>query len=83
MVLNPEMRATLRALNDPDDIREVIALMRAKQATLFIPGDRVTFEGRAGRRETGVVTKINAKSVNVKTDAGVNWRVAPSLLTEV
>jgi len=46
----------------------------------FVIGDKVKFD--AGRRGViaGVITGINQKSMKVKADYGMTWRVAPSLL---
>lgn len=42
-------------------------------------GDRVTFAAR-GRRYNGTVQKSNIKTVSVRTDEGMTWRVSPSAL---
>jgi len=60
---------------------------RAKQldeqiANSFSIGDKVSFKGRYNRVETGVVTKVNTKTINVRTESNM-WRVAPSILNKV
>jgi putative ribosome biogenesis GTPase RsgA len=46
----------------------------------FVVGDRVRFD--AGRRGvvSGVLTKVNRKTVSVHADSGMTWRVAVSLI---
>jgi hypothetical protein len=43
--------------------------------------DRVSFQGRYGRTETGTVEKVKIKYVLVRTDAGQRWNVPGSHLT--
>jgi starvation-inducible outer membrane lipoprotein len=43
--------------------------------------DRVSFQGRHGRTETGTVEKVKIKYVLVRTDAGQRWNVPGSHLT--
>ena len=45
-------------------------------------GDQVEFDGRNGRREQGQITKINQKTINVKTLMG-NWKVSAAMLRHV
>jgi len=52
----------------------------ATKMNTFDYGDRVTFIGR-GIRYSGVVQKFNRKSVTVRTDGGMIWRVSPALLS--
>lgn len=51
---------------------------------IFRPGQRVKFSkpnGRDAGSYTGVIMKVNQKSVKVRTDCGMNWTVGPSYLT--
>ena len=43
--------------------------------------DRVSFQGRHGRTETGTVERVKIKYILVKTDAGQRWNVPGSHLT--
>ena len=45
-------------------------------------GERVSFQGRHGRTEKGVVEKIKIKYVLVRTDSGTRWNVPGSHLTK-
>ena len=45
-------------------------------------GDRVSFQGRRGITEKGVVEKIKIKYVLVRTDKGQRWNVPGSHLTK-
>ena len=46
----------------------------------FTPGDEVEWDSKIGRKVSGVVVSRNKKTVSVKTDGGVIWRVSASLL---
>lgn len=73
----------LRDLNH-QVVARIRELSRREQmaATLnFSVGDRVYFEGKKWPlHHAGVVVKVNTKSIQVKTDAGQVWNVAPTLL---
>ena len=43
-------------------------------------GDRVTFSNKAGREISGIITKINQKTVAIKTANEGNWKVSTSLV---
>jgi hypothetical protein len=45
----------------------------------FIVGDRICFE-RNDELVTGVVKKLNQKTISIETDEGIGWNVAPSFL---
>ena len=45
----------------------------------FCIGDTVYFE-KDHEMITGVVTKLNQKTVSIKTEDGIGWNVAPSFL---
>lgn len=72
---------------DNDDVNLVIKLIKARRdaitrmntATLG-RGRRVRFTGRGNRIVTGTVEKVNRKTVIVKGDDNVTWKVAGSLL---
>ncbi len=77
---------TLANLSDAE-FRGFVALVQMVQKTrnavkmnTFDYGDRVTFIGR-GIRYSGVVQKFNRKTVTVRTDGGMIWRVSPALLS--
>lgn len=46
----------------------------------FHPGARVEFQSNRGT-ELGTIMKFNQKTVNVVTDDGRRWKVAPQLLS--
>lgn len=54
----------------------------SRQTTDFAKGDRVWFEGRAGKKVTGTVIRVNKRSVSVEPDDARTryWRVAPYML---
>lgn len=70
-----------------DDLREVGEAVKLRREWLnrqrmraLVVGDRVRFD--AGQRGIvrGVLTKINRKTVGVRADSGVQWRVAVSFI---
>lgn len=71
---NEDLNLVLRLLNARRD-----SIARMNTATLG-RGKKVKFVGRRGVMVTGTVEKVNQKTVIVKADNGVTWRVAGSLL---
>lgn len=68
-------RLIVHHLNDLGKARQKMAMVDLKV------GDHVSFVTKRGTTVTGVITKMNQKSVNVQQDNSyTNWRVAPSLL---
>ena len=51
-------------------------------AQTFKVGDRVSFKGRYGRTEKGVVEKVKIKFILVRTDGGTRWNVPGSHLSK-
>jgi len=49
----------------------------------FRPGDVVSFRTEDGQTVTGVLVRLNKKTVTVHTESGARWNVAPQLLTRV
>lgn len=49
----------------------------------FRPGDVVSFRAEDGQTVTGVLVRLNKKTVTVHTESGVRWNVAPQLLTRI
>jgi hypothetical protein len=57
------------------------AELQRRKAVSFGIGSRVEFTDKLGNNISGIVLKINSKTVMVKADkSGVSWRVTPSLL---
>jgi len=84
---------SLAQLNDTKALRhlnkQVVARLnhldrqeQAVAALAFNIGQRVKFESKKRGVISGVITKVNQKTVNVKTET-LTWRVSPSLLTVV
>ena len=66
--------------------RLIISRMRdlsAMSVQNFRYGNRVSFTGKFGQKLTGTVIRTNRKTVQVKVDNGVTWRVPGSLLTPI
>jgi len=53
---------------------------QASMAIAFNIGDKVVLNGKRGRRLSGVVTKVNHKTVQVNCGVDGMWNCAPSLL---
>ena len=49
----------------------------------FRPGDVVSFRNEDGQTVTGVLVRLNKKTVTVHTESGTRWNVSPQLLTRV
>lgn len=49
----------------------------------FRPGDVVSFQVEDGQTVTGVLVRLNKKTVTVHTESGARWNVSPQLLTRV
>jgi uncharacterized protein YkvS len=64
-----------------DLLKKRLSEIERSLATAFEVGDTVLFETK-GVRRTGVVEKVNAKSVIVSV-FGKTWAIAPSLLEKV
>lgn len=47
----------------------------------FRTGDVVSFRTDDGQTVTGVLVRLNKKTVTVHTESGSRWDVAPQLLT--
>ena len=71
-----------------DELNSVIDAVKLRRNQLHFQDahslkfrDRVSFQGRHGRTETGTVEKVKIKYVLVRTDAGQRWNVPGSHLT--
>ena len=49
----------------------------------FNVGEKVCFTDPAGDLKTGIILRLNKKTVSIKTDDGHSWNVAPSLLRKI
>lgn len=77
--------AVLRTLHDRIVNRlNVLQRQRVMQSMAdFRPGDVVSFQTDRGEIITGVLVRLNKKSVTVHTENDNRWNVAPQLLTRV
>ncbi len=53
------------------------------QMKRFNIGERVQFTDSVGAKKTGIIIKLNKKTVSIHTDDGESWNVAPGLLEEI
>ena len=73
-----------------DELNKVVEAVKLRRNQLHFQDahnlkfrDRVSFQGRHGRTETGTVEKVKIKYVLVRTDAGQRWNVPGSHLTSI
>ena len=66
-------------------IAERLKLISQARSTVllarFSVGDRVGFQTSTGERKTGVILKLNKKTVTIRTDDEQRWNVYPGFLT--
>lgn len=82
--MDANLRHQLHSMST-DDLRELnkyaVTILKSRAADMiytFSAGDKVSFIGR-GIRQTGIVTGVNRKTVNVLCGS-TPWRVSPNLL---
>ena len=73
-----------------DELNQVVEAIKLRRNQLHFQdahslriGDRVSFTGRHGITEKGVVEKVKIKYVLVRTDRGQRWNVPGSHLTPI
>ena len=73
-----------------DELSRVVEAVKLRRNQLHFQdahslriGDRVSFTGRHGITEKGVVEKVKIKYVLVRTDRGQRWNVPGSHLTPI
>ena len=88
MKLN-KMIQDIGVLNN-DELNKVVEAVKLRRNQLHFQdahslriGDRVSFTGRHGITEKGVVEKVKIKYVLVRTDRGQRWNVPGSHLTPI
>ena len=65
------------------ELHEFNRILEQRLHGSFKFGDKVRFDAGYRGIKTGKVTKINLKTVSVKTDDGMRWKVAPTFLTKI
>jgi uncharacterized protein YxjI len=85
MLIDQNVSAFIRNAS-MDEINTMIALIRDRQRSLqveigssFRVGDSVYFNDKRGAKVTGIISKVNRKTIKVTTPNG-QWSVSPSLL---
>ena len=86
ILLNKEVYDCIRSA-DADTLNLIIGEVKKRQSVIqqeigseFSFGQSVTFPTKNGQSESGIIEKINRKTILVRTDAYQTWRVSPSLL---
>lgn len=64
-------------------LRKQHEMLNKRAAARLYLGQRVSFPSKNRGIITGIITKFNRKSINVKPEHGPEWRVSPDLLTPV
>ena len=60
---------------------KLLSQMEASQMMVdYNIGDFVEFDGKDGQVLRGIITKMNKKTVSIKTTTGVKWNVSPYYL---
>tara|TARA_Y100000034_G_scaffold110158_1_gene142076 strand:- start:816 stop:1091 length:276 start_codon:yes stop_codon:yes gene_type:complete len=80
--------ASILALDSDDELAQVYDAFKVRRRQLgdkkkngFTVGDRVKFRSRRDNSWVcGEVSKLMIKNIGVRTDDGLNWRVAPAFL---
>ena len=83
----------IRQMNE-DDLRylnrlivERLKLIAQARSTVmlarFSVGGRVRFKTPTGENKTGIILRLNKKTVTISTDDGQHWKVYPGFLTSV
>jgi len=73
-----ELRVVSRMLMHAVNTRQDELARRATFA--FRPGTRVQFTAKGGQVITGLVQKVNQKTVQVVSETGMPWKVSSTLL---
>ena len=73
-----ELRDLNRRIVEELDLRHRARQRKALLA--FEVGDRVFFNDPEGRRHDGTVVRVNPKTLTIRTDRMMTWRVAPTLV---
>lgn len=63
-------------------LRLMRQVRRYEQMAAIDPGERVSFTTDSGQIISGIVVRFNHKTVTVRTEDGLSWRVSPSLLSK-
>lgn len=86
----PANLASLIATLDSDDVTLFASLLMARRKQLsaaakrhFRVGQRVSFNAKQRGIVSGIIIKMNPKTIKVLADSGVMWRVSPSFLKAV
>ena len=75
---------------DTDNLNQVISACKLRRNQIhykdtqsFSVGDRVSFKGRGGVIEKGVIEKVKIKYLLIKTDTGPRWNVPGSHISKI
>lgn len=86
----PANLASLIATMDSNDLNDLVFLVKARRKQLttaakrhFRVGQRVRFDAKHRGMVTGIIIKMNPKTIRVLTDTGGLWRVSPTYLKAV
>ena len=87
MLVSDVNKAILSGNFSAEDLKSISQATKAAYTMLqsrakfaFYIGESVNFANRSGQLITGKVTKINQKTIIVRTNTGMEWKVSPSLL---
>lgn len=79
-ITSEDVQTWIMTKADDGDLKLLQEVIGMKLRLQFKVGDKVWFDAKTRGIIRGVITKMNAKSAKVRTDAGVQWTVSPGLL---
>lgn len=79
-ITSEDVQTWIMSKADDGDLKLLQQIINMKLQMQFKVGDKVWFDGKTRGIIRGTITKMNAKSAKVVTDAGVMWTVSPGLL---
>jgi hypothetical protein len=79
-ITSEDVQTWIMTKADAGDLKLLQDIIKMKMQLQFKVGDKVWFDAKTRGIIRGTITKMNAKTAKVRTDAGVMWTVAPQLL---
>jgi hypothetical protein len=81
-ITSEDVQTWIMSKADDTDLKLLQDVISLKLRLQFRVGDKVWFDTKTRGIIHGVIVKMNAKSVKVQTDAGMQWTVGPNLLNK-
>lgn len=81
-ITSEDVQTWLMTKADDGDLKLLQQIINMRLQLQFRVGDKVWFDGKTRGIIRGTITKMNAKSAKVVTDAGMMWTVSPTFLNK-